>query len=68
MPITTTFQDPMSGTMTEASNRFPGGVPPDIIQATPAVTVPYAFSQDSADTVSKIVSDCAGTGKINLSP
>jgi pectate lyase len=64
-PITTMYQDPTAGTMTEMSNKFPAGVVPNINLAAPPVTVPYAYSQDSADSVSNIVRDCAGTGKIS---
>jgi pectate lyase len=66
LPITTMYQDPNGGTMTETSNKFPAGFTPNIVLAAPPVMVPYAYSSDSADSVSTIVGSCAGTGKINL--
>jgi pectate lyase len=66
VPITTLYQDPLEGTMTEIGNKFPAGATTTINVAAPPVMVPYAYSSDAAESVSAIVSRCAGTGKINL--
>jgi pectate lyase len=66
LPIATTYQDPIPGTMTEMTDRFPAGFVADIIRAAPPVGVPYSSTPDSVETVPPIISFCAGTGKINL--
>jgi pectate lyase len=66
VPITTMFQDPTGGTMTETSNKFPAGSVHTVVAAAPPIGVPYAYSSDSADSVSAVVATCAGTGKIKL--
>jgi pectate lyase len=65
-PLTTSYQDMNDGTMTAMSNSFSSGVVPTITAAAPPVTVPYAWSEDSADSVPAIVAQCAGTGKITF--
>jgi pectate lyase len=66
MPLTTLYMDSVAGSMTETSNDFPAGVTPDFMLASPPVTVPYSYSYDSAESVPRIVSSCAGTGKISF--
>ena len=66
LPVATTYQDLMSGTMTETTDKFPAGFVPDIIRAAPPIGVPYSYAPDSVETVPAIISFCAGTGKIKL--
>jgi pectate lyase len=68
VPLTTMYQDMTPGTMTEMSDKFPAGITPDVVLASPPITVPYGYSPDSADSVSTIVTSCAGTGKIKVQP
>ena len=66
-PVTTMYQDPNPGTMTETTNRFPAGTVVDVIRPTsPVPQLPYGYSPDSTDSVSTIVSACAGTAKITF--
>jgi pectate lyase len=65
LPIATTYQDPTSGTMDEVGDRFPRNFPIDIMRPTIAPQpLPYAYTPDNADSVSTLVSSCAGTGKL----
>jgi pectate lyase len=67
LAVATTYQDPTSGTMAEKGDRFPRGFVLDIMR--PAVAVPplpYSYMPDAAESVSSLVSSCAGTGKINF--
>ncbi|HEY7376389.1 MAG TPA: pectate lyase [Polyangia bacterium] len=66
MSITTQYEDPLPGTMTETTNQFPPGVTPDIMLAFPPLTAPYGYTPDSVESVSTIVNSCAGTGKISF--
>jgi pectate lyase len=66
MPILTTYQDDLSGFMTETGNKFPPGVPIDVAPPLTPIVLPYSYSYDSADSVSAIVSQCAGTGQITF--
>ena len=64
LPITTAYQDPTPGTMREESNSFPPGFTVDIAAPPMPYVFPYTWSPDAADSVSAIVSQCAGTGKM----
>lgn len=66
VPITTMFQDPIGGTMTESMNMFPPGSAHTVVAATPTLTAPYSYSPAPTDLVSATVSTCAGTGKITF--
>jgi pectate lyase len=68
LAIATTYQDPTSGTMTEMTNEFPAGFVPDIIRAAPPISLPYSPMPDSVNSLAFLVSECAGTGKVNLTP
>jgi len=64
-PILTTYQDDVPGTMIEMGNIFPPNAPIDIMR--PAITpdpLPYSYTPDRPDSVSTLVSSCAGTGKL----
>jgi len=63
-PILTMYQDPTAGYMAETGNKFPVGAPIDIAPPPTPIVLPYSYSYDSADSVSAIVSQCAGTGQI----
>jgi pectate lyase len=64
-PLLTTYQDPISGTMVESGDIFPPNVPIDIIRPTIMPDpLPYAYGPDRADSVSTLVSSCAGTGNL----
>ncbi len=65
-PIATTYQDPTTGYMTETGNNFPAGFTVDIAPPPTAFNLPYGYSSDAADSVSAIVSQCAGTGQITF--
>jgi pectate lyase len=65
-PIATHYEDGTDGFMTETGNKFPAGVPVNIAPPLMPIVLPYGYSYDSADSVSAIVSQCAGTGQIKL--
>jgi hypothetical protein len=54
--------------MTETGNKFPAGFTPNIMPVSQPINLPYGYSSDAADSVSTIVSACAGTGKISFQP
>ena len=68
LPIATTYQDPMSGTMTEIERHVPAPAsPPTSCRAAPPISRPLCRTCPTrADSVSAIVSQCAGTGKLKL--
>jgi pectate lyase len=65
-PILTTYQDATSGYMIETGNKFTPSFTPDIAPPTTAFNLPYGYSSDAADSVSAIVSQCAGTGQLTF--
>jgi hypothetical protein len=52
--------------MREQGNIFPPGFTVDIVPPPMVITLPYTYKSDAADSVSAIVSQCAGTGTINF--
>jgi pectate lyase len=65
-PIATHYQDGTDGFMTETGNKLPAGFSVDIAPPLMPIVLPYGYSYDSADSVSAIVSQCAGIGQIKL--
>lgn len=65
-PILTMYQDPTTGFMTETANKFPAGFTPDLAPPPTPIVLPYGYSSDAADSVSAIVSQCAGTGQLTF--
>jgi pectate lyase len=64
MPIATTYQDDVSGTMEQKGDIFPPNFAIDIMRPTIMPDpLPYSYTPDSADGASALVSGCAGTGK-----
>jgi pectate lyase len=66
VPITTRYEDPDDGTVTETENTFSEGSGPSQITLT-STWVPrstYAYDADSPGTVEFIVPSCAGVGKL----
>jgi pectate lyase len=66
LPIATSYEQETAGTMIETGNRFPAGFTVDIAPPTKPFSLPYGYSSDSADSVSAIVSQCAGTGQLTF--
>jgi pectate lyase len=69
LPLATTYQDPLSGMMTEDGDQFSSSGPIDIIQ--PSVTpppLPYSWTTDGVDSAASLVDKCAGTGMLNFGP
>ena len=64
LPIATTYLQEAPGFMAETGNKFTPGFPVDIAPPLTPIVLPYSYSYDSADSVSAIVSQCAGTGQI----
>ena len=68
LPIATTYLQEAPGFMAETGNKFTPGFPVDIAPPLMPIVLPYSYSYDSADSVSAIVSQCAGTGQIKVLP
>jgi pectate lyase len=65
--VTTSYGDPIPGTMLESGDRFPSGFRLDIMRPTVAPPpLPYSYNADMPATVSAIVPYCAGTGKLGF--
>jgi pectate lyase len=65
IPLTTHYQSPTDGFLTDENNVFKDSGTPYITQTTDW-TPPYPYSIDKALNVPDIVSECAGAGKLNL--
>jgi len=65
-PVLTMYQDTTTGFMTETGNKFTPAFPVDIAPPATPIVLPYSYSSDAADSVSAIVSQCAGTGQIKF--
>ena len=66
LPIATTYPGSTPGYMAETGNNFPPASPSTSRRRRSPIVLPYSYSPDSADSVSAIVSHCAGTGQIKL--
>jgi pectate lyase len=65
LAVTTSYGDPTPGTMIESGDRFPRGFTLDIMRPTVAPPpLPYSYNADSAESVSPLITTCAGTGKL----
>jgi len=63
--VTTSYGDPIPGTMIESGDRFPRGFTLDIMRPTVATPpLPYSYDADMPPSVSTLVTTCAGTGKL----